>query len=1304
MRDLYLSKFSGVLWLAQRLQTSFYSRRFEGVYDKIHSHNASRCPFVFCSSSLEQLCFSQQLCALGSKRRFFSVMAASSLHRVSAEGFSTALPAHSFFSSAAPQCHRRSIPRCAVVFDFSTPFLSSPVTKLGNHSRAVAPSDWVSLFLELGRKTAHEGANLPQNFTEENEKHLPSTSFPLMGQLKELQANTVVQHAVFLYQSAQFRSEILWEYEGLLPRHDRGYRITAGDRTCERARMRYAPSGLIERAHHLLLTTLHHGYELQEDVTCNPQWSHHHYLHSSCTCGAFSGTYFACRANIALIIGLLGEALFEESFFSSQLNKKRSMKPPCRVFKPSMISSTDAWRLENIALVTLLLRNPHSASCTSPYNISGEGQLSQNETASDQLSQSAEVGPYFRSPSCDALSLYFEHMRSFPLPLSLAMNLVVLPWQTMDRLRILLRRAIHDFWGVKGAASWSPQKRGAAAAHLFTSLVNALLSNDLFFSASSGHDMKQDNGLAKSASLSSSFSELHQLLCSELLSAVPSWYEAKINSCVNGSAGASTRTNTNEVPSSFTRLTPLSSFLYSFSRHLRWTPLLHKLCRVYTKAGRGLDLLECHHRLLQAIPEAEAHWPRSYYIRLMGALLDEGKRLPTEETEEERYRTASYFAGVYTHTSKSDPIAVRSWRSIAEVGKRAVSIFQSSTQDARSLWVVLCKAALTMHPVFFSCERLLEAYRLMVTDESDDSVLDYPLRGERATRVWEVDIGGLQQIVRLVRSAMVCTPSMFAASTGLLEEKEKLLMLLRAYKSHILNLLDDFLQLYRFTSARGTNGLNSGANQASGSTTLSYSSWWVEQVGFVMLDLKSVMEAVSPVSLSKGSNDSWSLLETHVEHEAVEKLTRTIAELARQIPVRGEKSVGTREGLQVLQKHAQWSPVLEWLNLLPISDTQSSEMLEISSIRQTDNLLPSQRESLYLSSSSSPRYCYDSPFWSCGCGKENTLSDICCSFCTPLGSTAHCFTCPTCYEKVSHPLVYQSVVRGHASESSEVFTMDAHLCPYCFTSHPRDQRLAYALLHKNALSNPCEDLVEGNTVNCKDADRHCLLCGSLVPPTSMVQLKEILEDANPSLPSVFFFHCGVYQCVDEHRPFFCPCQCSPTKKSSLASLPGALSENSNNATCGEWQASYHCAFCFSPRPEICASHTEDGTFYCWQCTRECELGTSEMEESTPLWLGSAVLPVEEQSNFGSRSDLRCGQWNYSWMKECVRCGKPRLHSIRVPRARGHIVHRMITSHNRPPTGTSLNRGEEVLLGTDAFCSQCGLPHVSDQCPVCLDMV
>ncbi|KPA85830.1 hypothetical protein ABB37_00168 [Leptomonas pyrrhocoris] len=708
---------------------------------------------------------------------------------------------------------------------------------------------------------------------------------------------------------------------------------------------------------------------------------------------------------------------------------------------------------------------------------------------------------------------------------------------------------------------------------VFQRAVHALLNNDNFF-------------------CERTFDDLHRLLVSVVLPAVG---VGRSDSGVNA-AGAGPALDVLAV---------------------RWTPLMKKWARVYTKSVKGFLLYDCLCALMRAAPSAETKLPSSFYVQLLGALLD---------------------ASVAGGADK----AREGWAKMTRVAADALRLFGRNAADLRAIWVLLLKAALTLPPRHEDYQRLLEAYHLC----------------GRCGHTVPLDRQGFLQVTRLVSGAIGAGPPAHAVHqfcTFLYEQDNvNFLWLLDGIGTTLTDLWEMhgatatgaaqelLTALEKLLRDRRVTGVDIHANPVVARALHRFKLggpilfWWACGCGEEL-----PCSSKRCTACLRSSGVSWKCAACGQEHKVpcgvqscscgqpnprLAAATRAGHSLCGACgDVKDTRGVCVR---CAVQRGAQ-SRTMECPHC---HKTYAPNALHCPHCYAANPIKPP----LYLwhceacddfnySIWSSCRTCkvprrggaFFMPFvpWACGCGALNHAGRLTCGGCGT-GVRHGGFTCAGCHAHVSS----KSLRRVVLTVDSKAIAV--HLCPHCQTPHPRSDLLLYSPL----------------------LPRHCMFCAKTIHPTSVS-------------PRGAFHHCGAVQGVNENYVFRC--------------LHCAAAGHPQQ---GELQTGFHCRHCLFPRPEVealmvaaeadaapvtavwrCLHESEDGALcgqwnygwsaHCVTCGTGRPDSSFECRAKARLWrcgtCGHANRPIDVLFCPHCKSGLQPVQ-------PCVTCGMPHLsYSCRV---------------------------------------------------------
>ncbi|KPI85562.1 hypothetical protein ABL78_5369 [Leptomonas seymouri] len=635
-------------------------------------------------------------------------------------------------------------------------------------------------------------------------------------------------------------------------------------------------------------------------------------------------------------------------------------------------------------------------------------------------------------------------------------------------------------------------------AHHFQKAVHALLSNDNFF-------------------CERTFEKMHRLLVEVVL---PELGAGGDGSAVNA-AGAERMLNLLDV---------------------RWTPLLNKWARVYTKGVKGFLLYDCLRTLMCAAPSVETKMPSSFYVRLLGALLDASAADGAERVRE-------------------------GWAKMKMVASDALRLFGRNAADLRAIWVLLLKAALTLPPLSEDYQRLLEAYHLCA----------------QCGHTVPLDRQGFLQVTRLVSAAICAGPPASAVHqfcTFLYEQDNiNFLWLLDGVGTTLTDLWKThgaaatgpaqelLITLEKLLRDRRVAGVDICANPVVSRALSRFqlggpvAFWWTCGCGEEL-----PCGAKRCTTCLRSSGASWKCSPCAQEH----KIPCGVQPCSCGQP-NPRLVAATRAGHSLCDKCGDVRDAQGvCVRCTEQRDAQSRSMVcphcqkpyEYNALHCPHcYAVNPTKPPFYLwhcegcddfnySIWSSCRTCkaprkagaFYVPFvpWACGCGALNHPGRFTCSSCGT-GAGNHRFTCAGCCAHVAIKSLHRIVITTGGK------TIPVHICPNCQALHPRSDLLLYSPL----------------------LSRHCMMCSKTIHPAHVS-------------PCGAFHHCDRVQSVNEHYVFRCK-HCA---------------ENAQQQR-GELQTGYHCKHCLFPRPEVeelmVAAETDRASAApvtaVWRCLHESEDGT-----------------------------------------------------------------------------------------------------------------
>lgn len=615
-------------------------------------------------------------------------------------------------------------------------------------------------------------------------------------------------------------------------------------------------------------------------------------------------------------------------------------------------------------------------------------------------------------------------------------------------------------------------RRGTLNANDFQRCANALLSNDAFFSERT-------------------FGGMHGLLCGLVLPAL------------RGDA-------------------------FDFVS-VRWTRLMNKWSRVYTKAGRGVDLQDCLATLLQAVPAAETKLPASFYVRLLGALLD---------------------AAV---ASSAGAAGAEGWARMTAVADAALRLFGRNPEDHHAVWVLLLKGALTVPPLRDDHQRLLAAYRLCARHGCPAAV----------------DRNAFLQVVRLVGAAVAVLPhaevARVVADLCTFMEQQKTLsflwlldgvgtVLAVLWQHHGVAAQGDAAELLRVLDAllreRRVSGVELSNNPAIARALDSFelagapAFWWTCGCGQAL-----PCTSQRCTTCLRRSGVSWVCASCKAVHKT---------------PCKGQPCECGAANPRLAAATAASAPLCNTCGLVAdasggcarceqqerdskrcVTCAHCGSEYGAGSLHCPQCFGANPDKAVYLwhcpgcddfnysiwsacrtcrAVRKTGALCLAFVPWQCGCGALNHPCRLACTTCG-VGVHHHTYTCARCDAQVPLRALQRTVLAVDGADVS------LHLCPHCRTPHPRDDLVLYS----------------------PSLARHCMRCAHAVDPAHIAATTGAVH------------HCGEVQRVNENYVFRC-----------------AHCQNGE-----ELQTGFHCRHCLFPRPEVAALLREEPPItHVWRCLHE----------------------------------------------------------------------------------------------------------------------
>jgi hypothetical protein len=738
---------------------------------------------------------------------------------------------------------------------------------------------------------------------------------------------------------------------------------------------------------------------------------------------------------------------------------------------------------------------------------------------------------------------------------------------------------------------------GGMSAYSFQRTVHALLSNDNFF-------------------CERSFDGMHRLLLEVVL---PS-----LKSCSSKDGGDG------DALSAPTTRPPTFDFLA-----VRWMPLMNKWSRVYAKRAEGFLLYDCLRALRHAVPPVETKLPSSLYVRLLGALLD------------------ASVAADNCAVDKTTTRAADGWTKIKLVANDALRLFGRNAADLRSIWVLLLKAALILHPLRDSYQRLLEAYHVCAAC------------GHTAP----LDRQGFLQVTRLVSEAIraLRTPDVLERVVPLFcgfmyeQDNANFLWLLDGVGATLTDLWEAhgaaaagaaqelLAALEKLLRDRRVTGVDVQSNPVIARALRSFQLggpvlfWWRCGCGE---ELPCTARRCTACLRTSGA--SWTCAACGAAHKVLCGVQRCPCGTPN------PRLAAATQANYTLCEHCGEMMNADGGGCVRCEEQQSaqSQQVECAHCHQTYKVnalhcphcytVNPSKSSLYLwhcegcddfnySIWSSCRTCkagrksgaFLTPFvpWACGCGALNHPGRLTCGSCGT-GARHHTFTCVGCYAHVA----IRSLRRVAVVIDGK--TIPLHFCPRCRALHPRSDLLLYSPM----------------------LSRHCMFCARTIYPSSVA--------AHGA-----FHHCNTVHNVNENYVFRCR-HCTGERGEEL-------------------QTGYHCKHCLFPRPEV------EGLMAAAEANQGAAAAVAAETTVTVLW---------RCLHEGEEGEL-CGQWNYGWSGHCAVCGTGRPESAFECRAKAQLWQcKTCGQANRPIDVlfcSSCKRGVQPVQR----CGTCGMPHLTFSCRV-----
>ncbi|EPY23580.1 hypothetical protein STCU_07644 [Strigomonas culicis] len=617
---------------------------------------------------------------------------------------------------------------------------------------------------------------------------------------------------------------------------------------------------------------------------------------------------------------------------------------------------------------------------------------------------------------------------------------------------------------------------------------------------------------------------------------------------------------------------------------IKWTPLMTKWARVYTKMFKGDLLYHLFQRLLRAVPEAEVKIPSSFYVYLLGAILD---------------------ANIYATEKPS-----AGWDELLHVAQQALRLHGRSTRGLHALWIVVLKAALTMDPPRRACERLLQGYHACTAAERPAPISHDAF--SQLTRHMCTAIGpstlqrhdqrdansSLEEARALVLSysklvldredvSFLWVVNAIAAISGALWERFG-----AAAHSLFAALLET---LEKALAARDVAGFHVENNPPLARLMERFgigqraAFWWTCGCGYA-----SPSSCSHCLECTQRRKAMWTCSACGSLHSAPcsgqrchcgQMNPRLTAAIDRSRALCSSCGGVCDEGGACRACTARHGPQPAGLACTFCHAPLKAHMLHCPSC-----FMPAKGKKLSiwycaacsgasLSSYSSCQRCgekrkvgcFTAPFtpWQCGCGAACHPCQWSCRPCSSAGprSPERVYTCAACgcVSSLKTTIVLQA----------GGWEIPVRLCDHCGETHPHDRA----------------------TLQSPKLPRRCALCGTSVP-------------LSHNFLNGGFYHCGVNQWVNENTPFQCT-KCEHRDKK---------------------QFGYECRFCFSPRRELC----EHASTFVWRCV--CEAGA----DGTPCghWNYSWSDHCTCCGHVRAQSEWECRARSFLW--QCPLCHRENL--------------------------------------------------------------
>ncbi|CCW62008.1 unnamed protein product [Phytomonas sp. EM1] len=575
---------------------------------------------------------------------------------------------------------------------------------------------------------------------------------------------------------------------------------------------------------------------------------------------------------------------------------------------------------------------------------------------------------------------------------------------------------------------------------------------------------------------------------------------------------------------------------------IRWTPLMNKWARVYAKKVKGRELYECYTILLKKAPAVETKLPPSFYVRLIGLIMDCGVD-----------KGATGF-----------PSSQDCWKRLRDVAVQAIRLFGGNPKDLHAVWMVLLKAALTLEPLSDDWQRTLEAYHICA----------------QSGHLVKVDRGAFLQVIRLV-GAVIARQPLDAVETTVskfvefLQEQRNASFLwildgVGALLSDLWNahgedarphavLLQDTLQ--QLLKDRNVAGVTLENNPTIKRMLEKFSVgeatpfWWQCGCG---AELPASSKRCVSCLRSSTNKISWTCAECGERHYSpchcqkckcgvvnprqnkAAKNGYTLCNNCGEALPQGNTSCprckrhNVDTSRQVACRRCNFCHGANDLYCPSCFIVHDERPLQLWHCAACHEYNYSTWSTCQGCRATRKAHCIRVRFlpWLCGCGSQNHPCRLACGTCsscapsvggkksTPGAPLSPSYTCVTCQKKCSITNITRDMIPSGDS------SLQIHMCEHCKAVHPRDRVV----------------------ISASSLPRHCMVCSSVV-------------DRHLISVNGEFSHCGTLQRLNENIPFRC-LHCDGTTHLSVG---------------------FHCTNCGWPRPEV---EEAELAYYVWQCLKE----------------------------------------------------------------------------------------------------------------------